>query len=248
MEKRPQYSNAPITEAILDIRIAADGLSLADLAVLTESTDKEYPKKTVIKEVRAQISGGPDGKDVAATTSQRETGFVCVSADGKQVFQARLDGFSFSKLAPYANWESFREEAQRLWQSYRSAVKLTQVTRLAVRYVNRLDLPLPLHDFADYLTTVPQVGPGLPQSLAGYFMHLQIPFPEINAVLLLNEALVPPPRVEVASVVLDLDLFCPSQISPEEDDNIWNLFEVLHEKKNEIFEACITDRTRELIK
>jgi uncharacterized protein (TIGR04255 family) len=77
-----------------------------------------------------------------------------------------LDGFAMSRLAPYENWNAVRDEARRLWDIYRSIAKPSKLIRLAVRYINRIDMPLPLGDFKDYLRTVPDVSPDLPQGLA----------------------------------------------------------------------------------
>jgi uncharacterized protein (TIGR04255 family) len=66
-------------------------------------------------------------------------------------------------------------------------------------------------------------------------------------VLVLNEAMVPPPRDNVASVLLDIDLYRDTDI-PTEDEAIWAIFEQLRVRKNEAFEACITDAARKLIR
>jgi uncharacterized protein (TIGR04255 family) len=95
----------------------------------------------------------------------------------------------------------------------RNITQPENITRLAVRYINRLDLPLPVADLKDYLRPVPKIAPGLPQSLSGYFMQLQIPQEDIKGVLILNEALVPPPSPDVGSVLLDIDIFRDAEVS-----------------------------------
>jgi uncharacterized protein (TIGR04255 family) len=120
------------------------------------------------------------GEAVGTTASQAQVGYDFPSGDGKQIFQARLDGFAFSRLAPYDCWESFRDEGRRLWEIYRTVAQPEVVTRIGVRYINRLDLPLQNLDFKHYLRTVPEVSPDLPQGLSGYFMQLRIPL-EDNA-------------------------------------------------------------------
>ena len=187
------------------------------------------------------------GKQVSASAESSHIGFLFKNGDDKQIFQARLDGFTMSRLAPYESWEPFRDEARRLWNIYREHVKPKQVTRIAVRYINRLDLPLPLSDFKDYLRTFPEVSPDLPQGLAGFFTQLTIPLQDIKSVMLLNEAIIEPAKPECVSIVLDIDIFRTEDLPDTEEGN-WELFEELRLRKNYAFEACITDRTRELIK
>lgn len=117
---------------------------------------------------------------------------------------------------------------------------------MSLKYVNRFDIPLPLRDFKDYFLTIPEIAPGVLQGLAGFFMQLQIPYPDVEAMLVLTQTLVPPPKAGLVSVVLDIELGRANNI-PSDDDGLWQLLDQLREKKNSIFEACITDAARGLI-
>jgi uncharacterized protein (TIGR04255 family) len=175
----------------------------------------------------------------------RQAGLQFASADEKLHFEVRLDGFAIHRLAPYEGWAPFRDEARRLWNRYRETVRAQQVTRVAVRYINRLDLPLPA-ELKDFLRTAPEVSPDLPQQLNGFFMELNLPLRDIESTLVLREMVVPPAAPNVASVILDIDLF-RSEAVPADDGAIWAFIDSLRVRKNEIFEACITDRTREVL-
>ena len=64
--------------------------------------------------------------------------------------------------------------------------------------------------------------------------------------LIINEAIALPTNPEIVTVILDLDLF-RHQIWESNDEDIWRFLEKLRNRKNEVFEASIIDRTRELI-
>jgi uncharacterized protein (TIGR04255 family) len=243
MSTRRPYSNAPITEAIIDIRVRSpQAVRLNQLERLHKTIETEYPEKVGRYLAHGQIT---IGKQVSASASQEPIGFLFKSRSDKQIFQARLDGFTMSRLAPYEGWEPLRDEARRLWERYRDEVQPTEVTRLAVRYVNRIDIPFPFDDLNQYLQTFPEVSRELPQTLVGLFMRLTIPLPEIESMILLSEALIEPAKPNVASIVLDIDLYRDTN-PPQEDSEIWSFFEILRERKNEVFEACITEKAREL--
>jgi uncharacterized protein (TIGR04255 family) len=193
-----------------------------------------------------EVSIGPNAESSAR---HMQVGHMFVSEDEKQIFQARMDGFTFSRLAPYDRWEPFQAEAQRLWEIYRRHVEPTAIIRAAVRYINRLDLPFPFVELKDYLRTTPEVSPDFPRgALSGYVMQLHIPQDDIGAMLILSQALVPPPEgTEITSVLLDIDLFKEISTAVDED-TLWEVFETLHARKNVLFEACITDLTREVIR
>jgi uncharacterized protein (TIGR04255 family) len=245
MAAHRHYSKAPITEALIALNVKLpEETPVSALELCGNDEGLRYPDK---KKFNLAIGRMELGEEFSTSATTRHTGFVFANADKKQVFQVRLDGFTFSRLAPYERWETLRDEARRLWGIYRRIAKPVTVERLAVRYINRLDFPLPLLEMKDYLRTVPEIAPDLPQGLAGFFMQLNIPQPDIDSTLLLNETIIEPPGPDRVSIVLDIDLFRAAQV-PSDEEEMWAFFEKLHMRKNEIFEACITDRTRELIR
>jgi uncharacterized protein (TIGR04255 family) len=236
------YARSPIIEAIIDFQVELpQGVELSDLE---RCQDTGYPSKKALNVTRDRVEYERDGSTV--TTSQQR-GFLFTSVDQKQLFQAHFDGFTVHRLVPYQGWEHFRDEARRLWDIYRQRARPRKVERVAVRYINRFDLPLPVVELKDYLRTSPEVSPDLPQGLEGFFFQLTIPQRDIKSTLLLRETAVPPAAPGLASVVLDIDLFRSADI-PTDDAAMWAFLETLRVRKNEIFEACITDRTREVIR
>lgn len=245
MPERAPYSKAPITEALVDIRVALPGeITVADLARVDIGEEIGYSQRRNRFAIEGQIA---IGEQVGTATRQTHVGYDFLSGDERQIVQVRLDGFTFSRLAPYDRWETFRKEARRLWELYRAIVEPVSVTRVAVRYINRLDLPLPLEDFKDYLRTVPEVSSDLPQGLSGLLMQLAIPQEDLGAVLLLNEALLPSPDPDTVSILLDIDLFRELETSIDEEE-LWRILDQFRVRKNDVFEACITEQTRELIR
>jgi uncharacterized protein (TIGR04255 family) len=244
MQARRYYSKAPITEAIIDFRVVLSSDStLANLCDLFPQLATDYPRQENSVIVESQITGGAS---VGAFANQTQVGYVYSSDDHKQILNAGLGGFTFSRLAPYDCWENFRDEAQRLWDIYDQAVRVEQVHRIAVRYVNRLDIPLPFDDFKDFLRTVPEVSSDLPQGLSGYFMQLQMPQVDVGAMAIISQAMMPPQVPDCVSVILDIDIF-QEQLTFS-GSNFWESLERLHAQLDVVFEACITDKTRELIK
>lgn len=245
------YSKPPITEALIDLRVEkAESLTLAQLEKCHEGEDKAYPKKGNLSPASAQAQLMREGQSAsfppAADASQ--IGYLFKSADGRQIFQVSFEGFTMNWLAPYPGWEVVRDEARRLWNVYRERTRPLKVTRIGVRYINRFDFPGPTVELKDYLLTSPEVSPCLPQQqqLVAFFMQLAIPQSEIKATLLLSETTLPAPTPNISSMALDIHLFRSEEL-PSDEAAMWGLFDDLRRRKNEIFEACITDKTRELI-
>lgn len=237
------YAKPPITEAVIDIRIqSAPHLFVSKFDGPSEQIKAEYPKRENITITEAQMTFGPEP---SASATGTKIGYLFRSLDGKFIVQMRTNGFTLSRLAPYAHWDSLRDEARKLWNVYREAAQPVVPTRVAVRFINRIDIPLPMRDLSDYLRTFPEVSKDLPQLLNGYLMQLLIAL-EQGTMLSLIQATVPAPNPQVSSISLDIDIFKESPAEFDSDEKVWEFLESLRDKKNEVFEGCITNKSRSL--
>lgn len=243
MQAPRHYSKAPITEAIIDLRARLDEGLTGESDDFDSQVLADFPNKELIQTASVTIGPAPD---LQVATERQQIGVKYTSADGVRVFQATRDGFTFNHLTPYDSWEPFRDEAMRLWQIYKNVFRPVNVSRVAVRYINRLELPAAGLDFDDYLLTFPRIGPDLPQLLAGFFMRLELPQVDLDSTLIINVTPAPSTDPNIYQVILDFDLFCDRPWSSD-DEGIWGLLERLRVRKNEAFEASITDATRRLI-
>jgi len=245
MTTSTRYTKAPITEAVIDIHVEPSEMAtLPNLDRYCTEQAGSYPSKAPLKMAFGELTLEPE---LSSSAHSKQLGFVCTRADGKQIFQSLLNSFKMNVLAPYPGWEPFRDEARRLWNLYRVALQPRKITRIAVRYVNRLDLPMPVPEMKEYLRASPDVPPDLPQGLDGFLMQLIIRLADIKCTLQLQEARVAPPTPGVASIILDIDLFRTDDL-PSDETAIWSVFEMLRARKNQVFEACVTDKYREMIR
>jgi uncharacterized protein (TIGR04255 family) len=246
LSERIIFKNAPITEAILDIRATLPrDTKLESLLNVYDAVKESYPNKrerlafqgqfqfrpNILPELR-EVTGGPDG-------------YLFSSADGKRTIQARLDGFTFNQLKPYDRWETFREQGRKLWEIYLSLSKPGEVTRVALRYINRIEIPLPMNDFKDYIITTPEIAPGIPQGLASFLMRLVIPVDKLQAVAIITEYMEPASPSNVLPLILDIDVFRQGSFDVH-SAAIWDIFENLHDLKNDIFFRSITEKAKQL--
>jgi uncharacterized protein (TIGR04255 family) len=232
-----RYSRAPIVEAVIDIKVKQRvGFSL-DLFDALAASETSYPDRKVMRLGTGTVDLD---KNVPVTGNVKVIGTQFWTADKSRAFQATEYGFSSSRLAPYDCWDDFRDEARRLWKRYREVTQPEAITRAAVRFINRLDLPEPA-DLDRYLRTKPVIASDLPQALEGWFMQLQIPDGEYG--LILSEGAVPSPTSPATvGVLLDIDVF--TMKVPQEEGELWELFERLRVRKNVFFEGSITEELR----
>jgi uncharacterized protein (TIGR04255 family) len=239
------YSKAPIVEAAIDLRCEfASEQSIDNLQRVRELLVSEYPIKEDLIELRAQIAPA-----TGITSEQKTSGLRALTSERSRIAGIGIGGFTFSWLAPYDRWESLRDEAFRIWGLYSSITTPVKVTRVGVRFINRLDLPNPGGagvDLDQYLRTAPRIARELPQQLESFFLRFQILIagnPPAN--LTITETGVAPFSPEVVSVLLDIDAFVQGlEVTAE---TAWQIIERLRHEKNSAFEYSITDATRSLI-
>ena len=68
---------------------------------------------------------------------------------------------------------------------------------------------------------------------------------DIGCKLTLNSAVVPAPILDHASFIIDQDIAKEVDL-PQSDNDIYELLNEIRVRKNNVFEACISDRAREL--
>lgn len=247
MQSPPHYSNAPITEAIIDLRYSLPEHANLEMLQATRFGEEErYPKSNEMYSMEGSFTF-EKGATTASTTQHEKIGYRFASADGKGIWQSRLDGFTFSRLAPYESWLPFVSEAERLWKIVRRRTDPVRIERVAVRYINRIDIGSDERfDLHEFFATRPEVGSKLPYDMSGFFMQIRLELPGISSQAIVNQTMVEPSREGVFSFILDIEVIREVD-APQTDEDIWEFFEKLHTQKNEVFEASITDKTRKLI-
>jgi uncharacterized protein (TIGR04255 family) len=240
------YPNAPITEALIDIRVAhQQGVSLEKLKKFGVEVRHEYPNESPRDILQGQIDFTLSNPQTQP--SRTTVGYIFHSVDRRQAVQARLDGFTFSRFAPYQDWYHLVDEARRLWSVFVAILEPTAALRIAVRYVNQINLPLKggTLNFEDYLRTFPKIDINGNVLLEQFFLRLVMPQDDLSAQLILTEALLPPQGPSLG-VILDIDLFRENLSLDVRGSEIWDMLGRFRARKNEYFEASITDTTREL--
>jgi uncharacterized protein (TIGR04255 family) len=182
-----RYPNAPIAEAVFDIRV--EELSDEQLARVAAFTDADYPKREETVLTGAELQSGPLGVTTKAT--RHMNGFRYTSQDGLQIVQMRNDGFTFSRLAPYEEWAIFHVEARRLLGAYVELGTPSFLTRLALRYINQVKVPAGHVQIDEYLRTRPEISNDMPTATSGYFMTVDIPLPFFGSAVRITQTILP---------------------------------------------------------
>ena len=244
MAKYTHLEKAPITEALIDIRIKVrDDLKVEQLESIYNLISGQYPDKKTGHKWESKFEF-KKGEPLVSSGTETIDGYVFTSTDQKQIFQARLDGFTFSRLKPYETWKQLRDEAHRLWLIYKE-ITSPEITRVALRYINKMEIPLSSKDFSEYLTAAPIVPEGLPQGVSSFLTRVVIHEPSIDAAAIITQALEQVVNPNFIPIILDIDVFKQKSEGISEKD-AWDTLEKLRHFKNKIFFESITEKTKEI--
>ncbi len=106
MQMHKHYSQTPITEAVIDLRVTLpEAFTIDQLKSIHASISDKFPTIEPFYKGVGEFFYQP-GSSFKIDTSEQQIGFWFRSEDNLQTFQATLEGFSFNRLAPYESWES----------------------------------------------------------------------------------------------------------------------------------------------
>lgn len=243
MSEPRHLTNAPIREAVIDIQVTPP-VSLDDLkAIGSRLKDKPHIHNELWQaSIGFQINDNGQG---SAKTDRSSIGYRYTFSNHPSVLQCQAKGFTFSRLPPYGSWEEMSAIAKELWEIYLDIAKPQTISRIAVRYINSLPIPLPIADFSEYLNVPPIVPEGLPQTLASFLQRFVIVDNSTGAVATVTQVLEEQlPQSNKVTFLLDVDAAKTYPLGFAADTaSIWIILEELRNFKNRVFFKYLTEKT-----
>lgn len=232
-------AHAPLREALIDIQIESP-LSVPFVSRLATRSIPGFDAKNEIRQFSITLVGaGPPPED----RTDEPYGWRYESTDGNRVVQLRRNGLTYSILREYTEWADIKSAARQVWDLYCGWTDEIRVSRVAVRYINVLDLPAAI-ELNKYLTNSPQVPEGLPQTLTHFLQRIVVPFDYgISAIITqtLEPTLTSPPKTRV---IFDIDAYAQRSFTSD-SSQMWDFLDHLREVKNAIFFSSVTEHTLE---
>jgi uncharacterized protein (TIGR04255 family) len=240
MGRRRHLNHAPITEAIIDLRIAPP-LSFDETQIqpVVAQLRESYPIVERKQGAEAQFNFLKGQRPQAVARDLGYQGTFFKTEDERSIAQFRRDGFTFNRLKPYTSWEQIYPEAMRLWKIYAETMNPEYVTRIALRYINHIEIPVP-SQIEDYLSAPPAIPQALPQLMSGFLTRVQIDKPDGRLAATITQASEPGAKEGSITVILDIDAFEMTQLGPR-DAGVEQSISLLRDFKNDIFFESLTE-------
>src|SRR5688572_8917959 len=239
---RAHLNAAPIVEAVIDFRVLRrDDVTAETFSDLQDQVGAVYGRALPLRSLEARF-GLEEGRPIQPQQIEASVGWAY--QNDAAIAQFRIDGFTFNRLEPYTTWEEVFGEAGRLWGIYVERARPLEISRLAVRYINRLKVQAPAN-LQEFLAAPPVLPEPMPQTLREFLTRVVVEDAGRNAAAIVVQALERPIDPALITLLLDIDAYREVSWTPG-DARIPGAFEQLRQLKNDIFYASITDRTAEM--
>lgn len=147
---------------------------------------------------------------------------------------------SVNVLRPYDGWESFKPRIDAALRAYAEVSSAEKISRIGVRYINKVVVPEPNVDLGKYFLYGPHSPSGLPDRIANFLYRSEYVFDDDVKLLLTFATINAEPD---SSLLLDLDIIWENEAGIGVDQALENVDD-LHHREGVAFEAVITDDLR----
>ena len=245
-EQFPHLARAPIVEAVIDIRARPEAeWSEHGVTERFKALIPEYPQAQRRREFSQQFRLG------AATTelhNQGWTGVRFLSADTRNIVEFTRDGFAYHRLPPYEDWNRFSGEAMRLWKHFLEIARPSELQRVGVRFIGRIDMEPQEDNFEEYIQPSPVTPKGVEVPFVGFFHQDTLAIPGYPYVVNIIRTLqLPEKATQGCAIILDIDVGTTQPCKPVEEEMARCLAE-MRWLKNRVFFGSITEKTKEKYK
>ncbi|MDJ0730046.1 MAG: TIGR04255 family protein [Crocosphaera sp.] len=236
-EQFPCLTRSPFIEATIDWQTHANK-QLVPETLKTQLNQRlsDYPSIQPSYNLKVQASGYSDGTSEVEHKTQWN-GFRLQNHDNNFVIQFTQTGLVVSNIEMYESWQTFSQEALRLWAIFQELAEPTIINRLGVRYINKISLQAGENPLT-YLKKVPEHNFNLPLTRESFFVRDTYKVP--NYPYGINWVCTEQSQVTQRFLIVDIDVFI-SEILELEESTLTNYLNEMRWLKNKIFFNSITD-------
>jgi uncharacterized protein (TIGR04255 family) len=234
----------PIEEATIEFRLAhQSNFNFERIESIGNLFASHFPQKEIIKDAVFQIPLKVGASAIPPSVSS--LGYKFNSQDDGEILMVRTDTFSYHCIKPYMGWSAFCASFLNHWQTFNAKAQCKELSRVGVRFINNLNLPVSVNDYGDFLSAPPSLPGGKPHKISDFLSRIVIPLPEIEGYVIIYQALNSKAVHLTVPVILDIDVYSEKRIQIDGTTE-FDMLEKLRQVKNEFFFNCITEKTKGL--
>lgn len=238
-----KYPAPPIIDSVIELRfqvpIAAREFEKAAKRLALDYAHHEVGEEA---EVEVRVTSGE------ITPSLKDPRRVHTLSSEDQASRVRFDPYKifWSRLPPYEGWDPLEERLFRDLANFPKKLGFPSISRVGVRFRNRLDVPVNdagVASYEDYIAVNIEL-PDIFDPHDGYVWKVVKHFKDRPLSATVNSGIIAPEIPKTVAILLDIDVYMQREL-PSSLDELKGALATMRDLKNEIFEICVTDKARE---
>jgi len=222
--------NSPLLESVCEFRF--DPSSDWDMTIpgrVFERIKDKFPERSPFKTYGVKLNP----QQIPIATIKEEEIIRFKQPDGAAMVQVGRNLLAINRLQ-YSKWEDFRGLIIYVFENYKQFVGDSKISRIGLRYINRIALKNPQIDIGNIISLRPSLKGELDKPLKGFYQRYEIEEDDPEGVLIHQTGL--QRSGDEFAVMLDLDF---GTTKTNESDDMHNIKLWLDSAHNRIYEAFI---------
>lgn len=240
------YRNPPVVEALCEIYFADSSWDDTVPGAFYERVRSEFPKKQRREIQEAKITMGPDTS--SAGVQRLPPWMQFLTEDGSLMIQVAENLVVVNQLLPYRHFEKWEQIIYTALNVYNEVALPKKISRIGLRYINRIEIPETITSMEEYFTIYPQLPQSLGDTHGTFLVRVEIPQAELGHTVLITFGTSVPPQPVEGKQTFMLDLYDRNSrpLEPNEAE-LKKEVQIAHDNVVMAFEDSITNKLREVL-
>lgn len=239
------YGNPPLIEAVCEFQFEpSQPWDWTIPGLIYDKVKGEFPKKKQKNAIEMELRAD---QEISQTVKGGVARMQFLRENEGALLQVGPNVISAHHYKPYPAWHVYREMIKNALAVYRDVANPKGLKRIGLRYINRLMIKEGQIRIEDYILAVPHIPEPVPQIFGAWFQRVEVPHIDANGLIVIQSGSPLPDDPNTILMILDLD-FVTLDVGKIGLDATMDWVDRAHDEIEKTFEACITDKTRELFK
>lgn len=242
MNPAPNYKNPPVVEALCELFFEPRAWDDTVPGAFYGRIQEQFTIKEQLVGSETEINLGP-GQETTVGVRPLPPRMRFFTPAKDRLIQLAPNLLVVNKLVPYTSFDDWVRTLEQALGHYQEVVPGVAVTRVGVRYLNRITVPGTRVKLERYFRVIPVIPDTLGTDHGAFLLRLELLVPESNHSLLLSFATSPQEQPGSMAFLLDFyDTWKPGSSQPV--DQVMTHVRLAHDHIQAAFERNITDELR----
>lgn len=236
-----RYQKPPLVEALCEVRFSSTEQRRWDWAVpgmLYERIRDRFPIRKEHHAIDLPMTG-PVPLGPAAQSIER---LQFVSADERTLVQVGPDLLAVNSLRPHLGWSELRDALLDVLAAYRGIASPAAISMAAVRYINKVEIPLRSgFALARYFTVLPGLPASVPEAVSSFLIYTEVGYADPAASFRFRFGTTESTD-EIAAFMLDYEHVAVASMAPT-FDGLREWLDTGHDRIERAFHGTFTPTT-----